>query len=230
MAEAHRERAVAVVLSGTGSDGAYGLEHVKELGGVTMAQDPGESEHDGMPLAAIATNMVDFVLSTEQIAAKLIALRKVARHIQLVDADDAPDEALREGEKTGEVATSEEALQRVITMLCADTGHDFRHYKRATVLRRIERRLLVKGVTSLRDYADLLEREPLEFKALLKDLLIGVTNFFRDRDAFDALEHSVVPELFRNKAQGEQVRVWVAACGNAGQTGRCPAVCFRYRR
>jgi two-component system CheB/CheR fusion protein len=212
LAEAHRERAVAVVLSGTGTDGAFGLERVKELGGVTMAQDPAESEHEGMPVAAIATQMVDFVLNAEAIADKLIALWEVARNIHLPSSDEALEDALRERDTDGETATNEEALQRIITMLCADTGHDFRHYKRATVLRRIERRLLVKGVTSLREYANLLEHEPLEFKALLKDLLIGVTNFFRDRDAFEALERTVIPELFRNKAQGEQVRVWVAAC------------------
>jgi two-component system CheB/CheR fusion protein len=212
LAEAHRERAVVVVLSGTGTDGAFGLERVKELGGVTMAQDPAESEHQGMPAAAIATQMVDFVLGAEAIAAKLVTLWEVARNIHLPTSDEELDDALRERDKDGETNSNEEALQRVITMLCAETGHDFRHYKRATVLRRIERRLLVKGVTSLRDYVALLEREPLEFKALLKDLLIGVTNFFRDRDAFEALERTVIPELFRNKAQGEQVRVWVAAC------------------
>ncbi len=212
LAEAHRTRAVAVVLSGTGSDGAVGLERIKELGGVALAQEPADSEHEGMPVAAIATGMVDFVLPAAAMPPKLLELWEVARNIHLPPADEDSEDGLGDADDETDGATDEEALQRVITMLCADTGHDFRHYKRATVLRRIERRLQVKGVTSLPEYADLLEREPLEFKALLKDMLIGVTNFFRDREAFEALERGVIPDLFRNKVPGEQVRVWVAAC------------------
>ncbi|MFZ6876542.1 CheR family methyltransferase, partial [Undibacterium sp. Di27W] len=212
LADAHRERAVAVVLSGIGSDGAIGLERVKEMGGVTLAQDPSDCEYDSMPVAAIATGIVDFVLPVEAIAAKLVELWATARDMQLRPSEDDDEKWQSDCDKIGESAKEEDALQRIITMLFADTGHDFRHYKRATVLRRIERRQLVKGVSSFHEYAELLKCEPLEFKSLLKDLLIGVTNFFRDRDAFDALELTVIPELFRNKNSGDQVRVWVAAC------------------
>lgn len=212
LAEAHRERAMGVILSGTGSDGAVGLARVKELGGITLAQEPSDCEHDGMPIAAIATGMVDLVLPAESLAVKLIDLWKIARAQPLSHSLGDDDEIPADGNHTAELGTDETALQNVITMLCADTGHDFRHYKRATVLRRIERRLMVRGVASLAEYSGLLEREPAEFKALLKDLLISVTNFFRDPDAFVALEQTVIPKLFINKIPGEQVRVWVAAC------------------
>ncbi|HEY1149989.1 MAG TPA: chemotaxis protein CheB, partial [Pseudoduganella sp.] len=213
LAEVHRERAVAVVLSGTGSDGAVGLERIKEQGGVTIAQDPAEAEHDSMPAAAIATDMVDFVLPVQEIPQKLIELWSTARHIHLPHLGDGDGAVSAEQPDEGG-PHDEEALQRVITMLCANTGHDFRHYKRATVLRRIERRLQVRGVTSLPDYCALLDKDQGEFKALLQDMLIGVTNFFRDRDSFEVLERDVVPLLFKDKLPAEQVRVWVAACAS----------------
>ncbi|QBE65566.1 CheR family methyltransferase [Pseudoduganella lutea] len=210
LAAAHRERAFAIVLSGTGSDGAVGIERVKEQGGITLAQEPSDAEHEGMPQAAINTGMIDFVLPAAEIGSKLVELWENARHIHLPPPGDG-DGAIGPVEEEEKV-DDEEALQSVITMLCAHTGHDFRHYKRATVLRRIERRLQVKSVSTLPDYAQLLEREPGEYKALLNDMLIGVTNFFRDREAFEELERNVIPELFRDKVRGEQVRVWVAAC------------------
>lgn len=213
LAEVHRERAIAVVLSGTGSDGAVGLERIKEQGGLTLAQDPADAEHEGMPSAAIATEMVDFVLPVTEIPKKLIELWSTARQIHLPDVGDG--ERSVSAEPVDEARhNDEEALQRVITMLYANTGHDFRHYKRATVLRRIERRLQVRGVTSLPEYCVLLEKEQGEFKALLQDMLIGVTNFFRDRESFEALERDVVPLLFKDKLPAEQVRVWVAACSS----------------
>ena len=214
LAEAHERCAIAIVLSGTGSDGAVGLGRVKELGGVTLAQEPADCDHDGMPVAAIATGVVDFVLPAPEMAVKLVDLWQTSRDMRLPSAAIEAEPPSADGDENngGANTRDEEALQRIITTLCADTGHDFRHYKRATVLRRIERRLLVKGVMSLPDYAELLEREPMEFQLLLKDLLISVTAFFRDREAFDAVEHTVVPELFRNKQPGQQVRIWVAAC------------------
>jgi len=214
LAEAHERCAIAIVLSGTGSDGAVGLGRVKELGGVTLAQEPADCDHDGMPVAAIATGVVDFVLPAPEMAVKLVDLWQTSRDMRLPSAaiEAEPPGADSDEHGGGANTRDEEALQRIITTLCADTGHDFRHYKRATVLRRIERRLLVKGVMSLPDYAELLEREPMEFQLLLKDLLISVTAFFRDREAFDAVEHTVVPEVFRNKQPGQQVRIWVAAC------------------
>jgi len=214
LASVHRERAIAIVLSGTGSDGAVGIARVKEQGGVTLAQAPADAEHEGMPAAAIRTGAVDFVLPVGEIPQKLIELWANAKSIQL---------PVRQGEDLGQVdkppteaeaADAETALQDIIGMLLSHTGHDFRHYKRATMLRRIERRMQVRQMHNLPAYRDLLESDAAEHKALLDDMLIGVTNFFRDREAFEALEREVLPELFKDKGPTDEVRAWVAACSS----------------
>jgi two-component system CheB/CheR fusion protein len=211
LAEAHRERAVAIVLSGTGADGAVGLARVKEQGGVTLAQAPADAEHGGMPAAAILTGSVDFVLPVAEMPQKLIDLWNNARAIALPPAGDG-EQPLAQVTNPVDTALAENALQEIIGTLLKHTGHDFRHYKRATVLRRIERRLLVRRVASLPAYRDLLASDAAEHKALLDDMLIGVTNFFRDREAFESLERVVIPELFRDRGPGDEIRAWVAAC------------------
>ena len=213
LAEVHRERAIAIVLSGTGSDGAVGLARIKENGGLTLVQAPDDAEYEGMPLAAIRTNAVDFVLPVIDIPQKLIELWDNARIIELpLPGDGEAPIALLPGPV--EAAVAEEALQQIIGQLLTHTGHDFRHYKRATVLRRIERRLQVRAVRTLPEYSEVLQADPGEFKALLDDMLIGVTNFFRDREAFEALERDVIPDLFKDKGPGDEVRAWVAACAS----------------
>jgi two-component system CheB/CheR fusion protein len=211
LAEVHRERAIAIVLSGTGADGAVGLARIKEQGGVTLVQSPGDAEHDGMPLAAIRTGAVDFVLPVVEMPQRLIELWSNAKIIELPAPGDgeAPITHLPD---PAETASAEDALHDIIGMLLNHSGHDFRHYKRATVLRRIERRLQVRGVRSLPEYRKLLEADANEHKALLDDMLIGVTNFFRDREAFESLERDVIPELFKDKGPTDEVRAWVAAC------------------
>jgi two-component system, chemotaxis family, CheB/CheR fusion protein len=211
LADAHKDRAVAVVLSGTGSDGAVGLARIKEQGGVAIVQSPGDAEHDAMPLAAIASTAVDFILPVAEIPQKLIALWENARRIELPPFDDHDAPVLASVTALPDRST-EEALHDIITVLRARSGHDFRHYKRATVLRRLERRLQVRALPDLKSYRDLLKTDVAEAEALLKDMLIGVTNFFRDRDAFEALERDVIPRLFDGKLAGDQVRAWVAAC------------------
>ena len=143
LADVHRERSFAIVLSGTGTDGSVGLERIKEQGGLTLVQAPDDAEHDGMPQAAIDTGMVDFVLPAAEIPQKLVDLWNNARRIHLPPAGDGDGGVAADTDDEAERVNSEAALQRIITMLCANTGHDFRHYKRATVLRRIERRLQV---------------------------------------------------------------------------------------
>lgn len=213
LAEVHRERAVAVVLSGTGSDGAVGITRIKEQGGVTLAQSPEDAEHEGMPAAAIRTGMVDFVLPLIDIPQKLIELWDNARIIELPPAGDGEDlVALPPEPEAADLA--EAALQNIVRILLTNTGHDFRQYKRATVLRRIERRLQVRAVHTLPEYCELLESDPREHAALLDDMLIGVTNFFRDREAFEAVERDIIPELFKDKLPTDEVRVWVAACSS----------------
>ena len=213
LAEVHSERAVAIVLSGTGSDGAVGLTRIKAQGGVTLAQSPPDAEHDGMPQAAIHTGIVDFVLPVVDMPQKLIELWGNASKIKLPPAGDG-GAAIAHLTNAAETDDAEEALQRITRGLLGHTGHDFRHYKRATVLRRIERRMQVRALSTLPDYARLLEADKREYDALLSDMLIGVTNFFRDRESFEAVERDIIPELFKDKGPGDEVRVWVAACSS----------------
>jgi two-component system, chemotaxis family, CheB/CheR fusion protein len=211
LADAHRERAIGIVLSGTGSDGAVGLTRLKEQGGVTMVQAPADAEHEGMPQAAIGTGTVDFVLPVADMPQKLIEVSSNSRNIHLPAVND-PDAALTAPAPATSNEEAESALHEIVSILRAQTGHDFRHYKRATVLRRIERRMQVRTVSNLPAYRAVLEHDGQESVALLKDMLIGVTNFFRDREAFDALERDVLPHLFHEKKADDQVRAWVAAC------------------
>lgn len=211
LAEAHQERAFCIILSGTDSDGAVGIRHVKEHGGVTLAQQPEDAEYDGMPRSAIATGMVDLVLPAADMPAKLVRLWDNARRITLPEAEGAIVPAARPPTPSSE-AEAEEALRDIIIMVRSRTGHDFHQYKRATVLRRIERRLQVNALPDLRSYRDLLRDHVDETSALLKDLLISVTAFFRDREAYEALDRLVTSKLFDGRPANEQVRVWVPGC------------------
>lgn len=185
-----------------------GLAEIKQQGGVVFAQSPADAEYDGMPTSAIATGKVDIVLPVAEMGQKLFDLWQNAREIELPKPDGADLMALRP--KSPEAA--EKALGRIMGALQARTHHDFRHYKRATVLRRIERRLQVLGLPHLPAYADHLDQHPEEVPALLDDMLIGVTNFFRDREAFEALERSIVPQLFDPALHDEPLRAWSAGC------------------
>ncbi|HEX8116561.1 MAG TPA: CheR family methyltransferase, partial [Pyrinomonadaceae bacterium] len=200
LADSYRERAIAVVLSGAGTDGSVGVRRIKEMGGVSIAQDPSEAEHAAMPRGALETGAVDFVMSVEAMPSKLVSLRRNAERIQLPDTGEPTPDA------------DEEALREVRALLCARTRHDFNGYKRSTLLRRVERRMQVTQTEDLREYLAYVREQPEELLGLLSDLLISVTNFFRDREAFHQLESEVVPFLFKGKGAGEQVRVWVPGC------------------
>jgi two-component system, chemotaxis family, CheB/CheR fusion protein len=210
LAEVHRDRAIAVVLSGSGSDGSVGITRIKEFCGVTIAQSPQDCEYEDMPRSAIATGRVDFVLPAVDIPQKLIELWSNAKRIVLPPAPEADDRLVKTPPDTRE--ETEAALREILEVLAARSGHDFRHYKRATVLRRIERRLQVNLLPDLPAYRDYLRATPDETGHLLDDMLISVTNFFRDREAFEALEREVIPALFAEHGADEQVRVWVPAC------------------
>jgi len=215
LADAHKERAFCVVLSGAGSDGAVGLSRIKEQGGVTLVQAPDEAEYDGMPRAAIETGQVDLVLPVREIALKLVELRNNLASLTLPCVDPESELGLQvDSSPNGEaMRAAEHALHEVIGLLRSRTGYDFRRYKRATVLRRIERRMQVNGLADLPGYHAHLQANLAETSALLGDMLIGVTNFFRDRDAFEALERDVIPQLFGREADAErEIRVWSAAC------------------
>ncbi|MCK8684252.1 CheR family methyltransferase [Pseudomonas umsongensis] len=214
LADVHKERAFCVVLSGAGSDGAVGLSRIKEQGGVTLVQTPEEAEFDSMPRAAIDTRMVDLVMPVAQMPQKLLELWHNAQTIILPGANDPGLKTALPEER--DAAKTERILQDILLHLRTHTGHDFKHYKRATVLRRIERRLQVTAQPNLAAYYDYLQTHPEENNALLGDMLIGVTNFFRDREAFEALEREVVPNLVKSlrdsQPHREEIRIWSAGC------------------
>ncbi|MEO5717288.1 MAG: PAS domain S-box protein [Chthoniobacterales bacterium] len=220
LAQAYGQRAVSVILSGSDSDGSIGLKHVRAQGGVTIAQDPNEAEYDSMPITAISTGMVDWVLPVNKMAARLIDFVKNEGRMKLPPEIAGADEPhLKEQEAPGGETISiethdpadEEAIGKVLSDLRTQTGHDFAHYKRATVLRRIARRMQVNVLESIPQYLDFLRQHTAESRALLQDLLIGVTHFFRDREAFATLE-SHIPQLFAGKKEDDAIRVWVAGC------------------
>ena len=191
---------IGIVLSGSGTDGTVGLQAIKECGGIAMVQLPEEAEFDAMPHSAIATGLIDFVLPAAELAAKVVELHQYGLPPGLqMDPKDLP-----EGET--------DVLRRILVRLQVNTSHDFSGYKNSTVLRRIERRMRVTQAESYSTYLDYLRQTPLEARALLKDLLISVTHFFRDPAAFDALQQHVIPEFFEDKASRESIRVWVAGC------------------
>ncbi len=205
LGDTHQQNAVGIVLSGMGSDGTNGLKRIKEQNGLTFAQDPKDAEHDSMPRHAINTGLIDFVLPVAEMPGKLIDLWCNASRIKLPPETEPPPVVSQED-------AEETALRDILMLLRSHTGHDFTHYKRATVLRRIERRLQVNQLQDITAYRDFIRGHPMEAQALLKDLLISVTNFFRDRAAFDGFEREVVPVLFHEKTMGDMVRVWVAGC------------------
>ncbi|MCA1564410.1 MAG: PAS domain S-box protein [Acidobacteria bacterium] len=200
LAESHGARAVSVVLSGTGADGSMGMKRVKENGGLCIVQDPQEAEYSDMPRHSLATNLVDYVLPVAEIPARIIAYREQLKLISLPEPPPEPSE--------GEA----DALRDIFTQLRVRTGHDFSNYKLPTIMRRIARRIGVHELPDIAAYSQFMHERPAEATALLKDLLISVTNFFRDAEAFEALERDIIPKLFEGKTADDQVRVWVPGC------------------
>ncbi|MDQ3583079.1 MAG: PAS domain S-box protein [Pseudomonadota bacterium] len=198
LAEYQQERAICIIFSGTGSDGTLGLKAIKAEGGLVMVQSPDTAEHDGMPRSAIATGLVDYVLPVEEMPA---ALLEYVEHAHLrgapipVPADPRHD-----------------PLHTILALLCTREGHDFRCYKKAMLLRRIQRRMGLNHIAAIGDYGQYLGDTPAELKALAKDLLIGVTEFFREPEAWAVLEAEVIPKLVAAKHPEAPLRVWVTGC------------------
>lgn len=199
LAQDRHERAICIVLSGTGSDGTLGVRAVKGEGGMVIAQNPDSTEYDGMPRNAIATGLVDFVLPPAEMPAQLIAY-----------VSHTFGKGLRP--VTHPLPNAEETLKKIFVLLRARTGHDFSHYKRNTINRRVERRMAVHQIDRMDDYVRYLQQTTVEVDALFQDLLIGVTNFFRDPEAFATLEEQAIPLLFEGKQAGAQIRVWAPGC------------------
>lgn len=209
LATAHGPRSIGIVMSGSGSDGAAGLLRIKEMGGITVAQKPEDAHFAEMPQHAITTRQVDFILPAAEMPEKLLDLWNNAKniHLPISEGNEAAEKDLAPA-----AGGAERALSDVLMQLRVRTGHDFRHYKRATVLRRIERRMQVNGLRDIGAYRDYLRANPDETTSLLADMLIGVTQFFRDREAFDALRRDVVPTLLDATKGEAQLRVWVPGC------------------
>lgn len=213
LADSHGEAAVAVVLSGTGANGSMGLKRIKEHGGAVFVQNPREAEFNEMPRHAIATELVDDVLPVAAIPARIIAYKESRGRVEIpVEPEQRPDD-------------QQQALREVFTQLRLRTGHDFTNYKRPTLLRRVERRINVRNLTSLSAYAAFLQQHPEETQALLKDLLISVTNFFRDQKAFETLEQDILPRIFQGKRSGDQVRIWVPGCATGEEAYSLAMLC-----
>ncbi|MDB5751409.1 MAG: signal transduction histidine kinase with CheB and CheR [Ramlibacter sp.] len=204
LADSHGAHAAAVVLSGMDGDGAIGIKRVKERGGLTVAQDPDQAMHASMPRCAISTGMVDWVLPVQEMPARLLSYFRLEHDVAL-----PPEEPVTEA--AAQSATDEDRLRDVLSFLRTRTNRDFSQYKRATVLRRIGRRMQVNGVDNLQGYLTVLRTRPGECVALLQDLLISVTNFFRDAECFTALLH-LLPALFEGKGPNDAIRVWTMAC------------------
>ncbi len=193
------ERAICIVLSGTGSDGTLGVQAIKAAGGLVMAQTLESTEYDGMPRSAMATGLVDYQLPPAEMPAQLIA------HVAHA-SDKAPKEPPMPQSQ------AENVLQEIFILLRTQTGHDFSQYKPNTIHRRIERRMAAHQFKTIDGYLQYLQQKPTEVDALLHDLLIGVTSFFRDPAAFKELETQVIPQLFANKPAGAAIRIWSIGC------------------
>ena len=206
LAEELGERAICVILSGTGGDGSLGLKAVKEKGGLVIAQDPDDAEYDGMPRSAIMTGAVDLVLPVAKIPE---TLAKYGRQLVL------------NGERRKGPAPDDhppDRLAEIIDLLRTKTAHDFALYKPGTLLRRIERRMALAAVADIGRYLDMLQQDAGELDLLAKDLLINVTSFFRDPKAFELLAREVIPDLVRRQPSDRPLRIWVAGCSTGEET------------
>jgi two-component system CheB/CheR fusion protein len=198
LAAIHKGKAIGVVLSGGGTDGALGAQEIKGEGGITFAQDERTARHPSMPRAAVQNGCVDYVLPPRDIARQLARL---ARHAYTLDPGGAAD-----------VEADEDAVGNIIALMRTRAGVDFTHYKRSTIRRRILRRMALRGLESLADYHQHLREDRLELERLYEDFLIRVTQFFRDPEAFAALKAQVLPALVDRRRPTAPLRVWVAGC------------------
>ena len=196
LADACSERAMCVVLAGSGSDGAVGLRAVEAAGGLAVVQLPETATHDGMPRSALRTGVADYVLAVERMPE---AILHYARHAYVRGESDIADRG-------------QEDLKTVLALVRAHTGHHFGHYKKQTLLRRVQRRMGLKRSETGEDYVRLLREQPTEINALVKDFMIGVTEFYRDPPAWQALEREVIAPLIARREAGSPVRVWTAGC------------------
>ena len=211
LAEERKERSLAVILSGTGSDGTNGIKAIKEHGGFVLVQEPASAKFDGMPRNAINTGLADVILPPGQLAEEILTYANY------------PAMAMRQEHLQG--FPDEDALAHIYMILKQVSGIDFTHYKRNTVLRRIERRMLVTHCATPLQFSKMLEESPGEANLLVKDILIGVTKFFRDADYFEALKRSAIYTIVERSSESDPIRIWSAGC-STGEEAYSLAILF----
>ncbi|MBN1265568.1 MAG: PAS domain-containing protein [Anaerolineales bacterium] len=212
LADDQQEHSIGVILSGMGSDGTLGLHAIKEKAGIVFVQSPASAKFDGMPRSAIDAGLADVVAAVEELPGKISDYR---RHAPLI---------VKSGLERGDKAQS--ALEKVVILLRAQTGQDFSLYKRSTVYRRIERRMGIHQIDKIANYVRLLRENPQELELLFKELLIGVTSFFRDPAAWEQLKTNILPALLAERAPQKTLRAWVPAC-STGEEAYSLAIVFR---
>jgi len=207
LAEEQGDRAIGVILSGSGTDGTLGIAEIQAAGGVTFVQDETSAKYDGMPRSAIAAGCVDYVLPPKGIARELARL---AHH---------PYVARPEPPAPPEIVPSHQAgLATIYQLLRRSTGVDFTNYRQTTILRRIQRRMVVHKIDQLEDYVRFMQANPAEVKALYRDMLIGVTSFFRNPKVFEALKSEVFPHILKTRTHEGPIRIWTAGCATGEET------------
>lgn len=211
LAKEQKDRAIAVVMSGTGSDGTSGIKAVKERGGLVIVQEPATAKFDGMPRSAINTGVADFVLSPEEIVDEILNFSNYPTIVR--------------GSEAETIFSEEEIFVRIYGIMKKISGIDFTNYKRTTVLRRIERRMVVTHSRSLSEYVEMLENDAEEVQVLVKEILIGVTNFFRDPSFFEKLKYNVLYQIVENTNSKDPIRVWSAGC-STGEEAYSIAILF----
>jgi chemotaxis methyl-accepting protein methylase/PAS domain-containing protein len=213
LAEDRSEKAIGVILSGMGSDGMLGLKAIKEKGGLGLAQDPGDAKFNSMPQSAIDAGIVDLVAPAAELPQKISAYLNQTLHLEDGAAALAPPAA-------------RSALKKIITLLRNRSGNDFSDYKTSTLYRRIERRIALHQLDGINGYVRYLYANPQELDLLFKELLIGVTSFFRDPNVWDLLRDTVLPELIHRHRGGAALRAWVPAC-SSGEEAYSLAIVFK---
>ena len=212
LADDREERGIGVILSGMGSDGTMGLKAIKEKAGVVFVQEPASAKFDSMPRSAIDAGLADIVAPAEALPGKILAY---LQHAPLI-----PKPGLAQEDK------AQSALEKVAILLRAQTGHDFSLYKKSTVYRRIERRMGIHQIDKIVTYVQFLRENPQELELLFKELLIGVTNFFRDPAAWERLKGEVIPALLAGRSPSQALRAWVPGCAT-GEEAYSLAMVFK---
>jgi len=199
LADDCQEQAVGIILSGTASDGSAGIKAIKEHGGMVMVQQPDNAQYPGMPQSAINTGLVDVILPVEELPASLL---KYVRHPLLKKRSTDADQQ----------SIFQDNIRKIFHFIRSKTGHDFSQYKQNTIRRRVERRMAIHQIAELPDYIRYLEKTPLEAETLFRELLIGVTGFFRDPEAFDILKETILPKFLETKLPDATLRIWIVGC------------------